>query len=389
MEISSKSQAENGTDNNTIMTPLRVKQSIAANAGGGAASDYSSLVNKPQINSITLDGNKTGAQLGLASSSDIPTKTSDLQNDTGYITGMTILTYGSSTWQNFLDAYNANRVVYCKASSGSNPGSGSKTRRAFLAYVNNETNPTEVEFQYYRSVATHSATQQGDQVFVYKLNSSGTWSVTTREASSKVVAGTGLSSTYSSGTLTLSTASNNAVTDANNNFSATQRINGTVYSQSSYIEKGGGLGLRATGPVPGPVTNETGAITFYQWMEDAPDVYTEITKAKISVANVLDQTNANPYYIAYDENGNTVANSQLALMSDIPTSTSDLYNDSGYLSSIPTMYGFLSNSVSITSGTYTEINTLSSYFNNTNGKLSISNGKIKVGSGVSLIKVSL
>ena len=220
MEISSKSQAENGTDNNTIMTPLRVRQSIAANTGGGTASDYSSLVNKPQINSITLDGNKTGTQLGLASSSDIPTKTSDLQNDTGYITGMTVLTYGSSTWQNFLDAYNANRVVYCKASSGSNPGSGSKTRRAFLAYVNNETNPTEVEFQYYRSVSSHSMAQQGDQVFVYKLTNRGVWSVTTREASSKVVAGTGLSSTYSGGTLTLSTS-------FSNNYSTSETTVGT------------------------------------------------------------------------------------------------------------------------------------------------------------------
>jgi len=40
-------------------------------------------------------------------------------------------------------------------------------------------------------------------VFVYKLTSAGQWSVTTREASSKVVAGTGLSSTYSGTTLTL------------------------------------------------------------------------------------------------------------------------------------------------------------------------------------------
>lgn len=86
MEIATKSQAENGADNKTIMTPLRVKQSIAANAGGGGGtSDYTSLTNKPQINSITLEGNKTGAQLGLASSSDIPTKTSDLTNDSNFV----------------------------------------------------------------------------------------------------------------------------------------------------------------------------------------------------------------------------------------------------------------------------------------------------------------
>ena len=117
--------------------------------------------------------------------------------------GMVVLSYGSSTWQDFLDAYNDNRVVYCRASSNSNPASGSQTRLAFMAYVNNATSPTEVEFQYYRSMSSHSASQQGDQVFVYKLTSAGTWTVTTREASIKVMAGTNMTQSYSGGTLTL------------------------------------------------------------------------------------------------------------------------------------------------------------------------------------------
>lgn len=126
-----------------------------------------------------------------------------VDNTSGYMTGMTILSYGSSTWQNFIDAYSSNKVVYCRASSNSNPASGSQTRLAFMAYVNNATTPTEVEFQYYRSVSSHTASQQGDQVFVYKLNKTNGWSVTVREASVKVVAGTGLSGTYSNGTMTL------------------------------------------------------------------------------------------------------------------------------------------------------------------------------------------
>jgi hypothetical protein len=113
------------------------------------------------------------------------------------------LSYGSSTWNDFINAYNKNKVVYCRASSNANPATGSQTRLAFLAYVNAATNPTEAEFQYYRSVSSHSNSQQGDQVFVYKINSSGTWSVTTREAYTKVVAGTGLSSSYSNGAITL------------------------------------------------------------------------------------------------------------------------------------------------------------------------------------------
>ena len=117
---------------------------------------------------------------------------------------MVILSYGSSTWQDFLNAYNNNMVVYCRASSNSNPASGSQTRMAFMAYVNNATNPTKVEFQYYRSVSSHSASQQGDQVYVYVLDSSQGWSVITREAYSKIATGTGLKSSYSNSTITLS-----------------------------------------------------------------------------------------------------------------------------------------------------------------------------------------
>ena len=133
------------------------------------------------------------------------TKVSELENDAGYMTGMTILSYGNSNWTDFIDAYTNKRVVYCRASSGSNPGSGSQTRLAFMAYVNNADSPTEVEFQYYRSVSSHSNSQQGDQVYVYKLNKSNGWSVTVRESYTKVVAGTGLTSTWASGAITLNT----------------------------------------------------------------------------------------------------------------------------------------------------------------------------------------
>lgn len=116
---------------------------------------------------------------------------------------MTILSYGRSTWDDFITAYNTNTIVYCRASSNANPATGSQTRMAFMAYVNKATDPTEVEFQYYRSVSSHTDSQQGDQVYVYKLNKSSGWSVIVRSAFSKVVAGTGLSSSYSNGVITL------------------------------------------------------------------------------------------------------------------------------------------------------------------------------------------
>ena len=121
------------------------------------------------------------------------------------MSGMTILAYGKSTWNDFITAYTNKHVVYCRASSNANPTTGSQTRMAFMAYVNNETTPTNVEFQYVRSIASHSDTQQGDQVYVYKLTNanSGTWSVETREMATKIVPSTGLNGSYSSGTYTL------------------------------------------------------------------------------------------------------------------------------------------------------------------------------------------
>lgn len=141
--------------------------------------------------------------------------------------GMTILKYGTSTYAEALAAYQANNVVYCRASSNSNPGSGNQLRMAFLAYVNDEGTPTEFEFQYYRSVATHSDSTQGDEVFVYKLNSSGTWSVTKRNAYSKIVAGTNMTSSYSSGTLTLN-ATDTTYSDFTGATSSVAGTNGLV-----------------------------------------------------------------------------------------------------------------------------------------------------------------
>ena len=50
------------------LNPVWVDQS----GGGGGTTNYNSLENKPQINSVTLTGNKSAAELGLAATSDIP-----------------------------------------------------------------------------------------------------------------------------------------------------------------------------------------------------------------------------------------------------------------------------------------------------------------------------
>lgn len=145
-------------------------------------------------------------QATLESGTNIKTINNESLLGSGNITisgiSMTVLSYGHSTWDDFINAYNTNTIVYCRASSNSNPATGNQTRMAFMAYVNSTT-PTEVEFQYYRSVSSHSATQQGDQVYVYKLNKTNGWSVIVRESYSKVAVQTPLTTSYSSGTITI------------------------------------------------------------------------------------------------------------------------------------------------------------------------------------------
>ena len=145
---------------------------------------------------------------------------------------MTVLSYGSSTWAEAEAAYLSNTVVYCKASSNSNPGTGTQGRMAFLAYVNNPgSSPTEFEFQYYRSVSSHTSSQQGDQVYVYKLNKTNGWSVTIREAYSKILTGAGLTSSYTTGTSASITLKTNLVSETKltNAATAATEVSGRVY----------------------------------------------------------------------------------------------------------------------------------------------------------------
>ena len=65
MKYADYTQAVNGTNNTNVMTPLRVKQAIQANGGGGT-SDYTALENKPKINGVTLEGDKSSSDLGIS-----------------------------------------------------------------------------------------------------------------------------------------------------------------------------------------------------------------------------------------------------------------------------------------------------------------------------------
>ena len=119
--------------------------------------------------------------------------TFDVMDGSDAEAGLVLLEYGKSTWADFKSAYDAKRIVYCRVAYGAG------SRLAFMAWYES----SKVEFQYYRSVNGHTAAQQCDEVYVYTLTSGNKWTTTTRQTNARVVAGSGLSSTYANDVLTL------------------------------------------------------------------------------------------------------------------------------------------------------------------------------------------
>lgn len=166
---------------------------------------------------------------------------------------MVILKYGISTWNDYITAYNNNCIVYCRASSNSNPATGTQTRLAFMAYVDNEITPTSVEFQYYRSLNKHTDSQQGDQVYVYKLTIANSWTVTTRNAFSKVIAGDNITSSFvESGT--------------NSSITLNADYDSTVTSGSTKLITSGAV-ASAIADLPDPIQT----VTLAQWEALTPE----------------------------------------------------------------------------------------------------------------------
>lgn len=73
-------------------TTITITDGVISAVGGGTT-DYAVLSNKPQINGVTLSGNKTTADLGIT----IPSKTSDLTNDSHMSISMQSDTTSSSS----------------------------------------------------------------------------------------------------------------------------------------------------------------------------------------------------------------------------------------------------------------------------------------------------
>ena len=360
---------------------------------------YSDLIGTPtNLSQFTND-------TGFITAAALPTKTSDLTNDgedgtSTYVESNELATvatsgsyndltdkptidfelvemsYGeSNAWAKFIAAYQGHKIVYCRASSNSNPGTGSQTRKAFMAYVNNAENPTEVEFQYVRSVSSKTASQPVDQVFVYKLTSAngGTWTVETRNMGPKLAQGTNTTVSYSNGTYTIS-AAQPTVNDA----TLTIQKNGTTvetFTANSSTNKTANIVVPTK---TSDLTNDSDFVNSTQvgtalaaYTYPSQDLYTQsdidtmlaqISSLKIEVVNALPQTgNADTIYLLrVRQQGNdlyqeyfwvnnaweliggidltdyytkTEVNTLLTAKADvsaIPTKTSDLTNDSNF-----------------------------------------------------------
>lgn len=211
------------------------------------------------------------------------------------------MSYGeSNAWAKFIAAYNAGSIVYCRASSNANPATGSQTRKAFMAYVNNAASPTSVEFQYVRSVSSKSSSQPVDQVFVYTLTNSngGTWSVASRDMAPKIAAGTNTSVSYSSGTYTIS-ATDTTYSNMTGATSGTAGAAGLVPAPAAgdqdkvlsgagtwVTQSGGGSTYTAGNHID--ITNDVISAEGYIWGDDAAPASTPAST--ITSAMIVDGT---------------------------------------------------------------------------------------------------
>lgn len=57
-----------------VEQPRPIVMQTTESARGGGTSDYDALTNKPAINGVTLEGDKTASELGLATPSDVAAK---------------------------------------------------------------------------------------------------------------------------------------------------------------------------------------------------------------------------------------------------------------------------------------------------------------------------
>ena len=67
----------------TLALAKKYTDESGGGGGGSGTSNYNQLTNLPQINGVTLSGNKTAAELSLATSTDVPAAATATPSDLG------------------------------------------------------------------------------------------------------------------------------------------------------------------------------------------------------------------------------------------------------------------------------------------------------------------
>jgi hypothetical protein len=94
--------------NGTIVTPN------LKGGGSGGTTNYEALNNKPKVNNVELTGNKSLGDLGI----NIPTKTSELTNDSSYVNQTTL----NTTLANYTNTTALNQLLADKVDKESGKG---------------------------------------------------------------------------------------------------------------------------------------------------------------------------------------------------------------------------------------------------------------------------
>lgn len=184
VEVDGVSVVSQGVASITMPTVDQTFDSTSADAQSGVAI-AGELAN---INQVPASTSADSGKVLTVDSSGIP----GWVTGGGGSTGLFEAVYGVTTYADVVQAIADQKIVYCRVS----PSGAS--RMAFLAYIGS----SNVEFQYYRSLSNHSASNQTDEVYVYTVSSSG-WTTTTRLAGIKYIAGTNMSQSYNSSNSTL------------------------------------------------------------------------------------------------------------------------------------------------------------------------------------------
>ena len=233
---------------------------------------------------------------------------------------MVVLTYGTSTWNDFVTAYNKNAVIYCNVSG----------RMAFMAWHNLAgVADKKVEFHYFRSANPQTA-GGNDEMYIYTLSDrgTGTWTIETRDIVGKIGLGNGIKNTSSGKvpTLAIKTPNNSGLTVDSNGVAVTKPVPSTSSSDNGKVlgvtDGNGTLGWVAQPTVPAPeVFVATYGTTTYN------DVATAISANKVAMCNYDGKT----YYATMVTSGSILFASASAGTFRILTLTSaDAWSASAY-----------------------------------------------------------